>query len=228
MKAGVIAELNSESGIEDVNESELLSSNHRFDSLDRCLEVRGRTKTNAGDTVVHGRAAFEVLDEQETVEISDKGNIETQTRSTKETKYTEFLAVPDEFVVVSSGRGDFLFQILQKYAEHTVQPAYLDLDSFYDQHEDALTWKVGFDERNGRAENGVLHGENVLADSDIGDIISLASKNQLGLDYTYQETNIKVTLARSGYVEVYQPSNFDMADFSSYISSEILPFVVIE
>lgn len=228
MKAGVIAEIESKGTLDSLTESTQLPDDHRFDQLDRCIEIRGKMTTDSGLTVQHGRAAFEDLADEENVVISDDGTISTRNQSKKVTKYTEFIFVPDEFVVVSNNSGRFLFDILRSHTTNDVQTVYLDLDEFYQLHEDGMTWKAGFDARDGRAENGVVHGNNVLADSDIGGVIASSSKNQLGMDYSYQGNSVKVFLARSGYIEVYQPSNYDISDFAQFVSDEVLPITVFD
>jgi len=53
-------------------------------------------------------------------------------------------------------------------------------------------------------------------------------KNQLGLDYEYDGTFIRMLATESGYVEVYQPNKFDTCDFSEYVKKELLPAIVPE
>jgi hypothetical protein len=221
MKAGVI-------GTVDGDFEELNSFSETFiqgeTELERCIEVRQTQVTDGGVPVQTGRVATQKLDEQETVEIND-GQISVYEQPDVTTLYTEFLTVPGEFVAVSNSSGVFAFDTIGRRTNTNIERAELDLDSYAEAHAEATPWKVGFYGHLGEADNGVIHGASVLEDSDFGDVLQDAQKNQLGLEFTRDGEVMKVTMAESGYVEVYQPSNYDSAEYAEFVAEEILQHI---
>lgn len=92
-------------------------------------------------------------------------------------------------------------------------------------YEDTALWQAGFYDRLGTAQKGVVYGEDVLDDEDIGDPLRDAQINQLGLEYEYDGDQMKITLTESGYIEVYQPSEFDSGEFATYLQNQIRQYV---
>lgn len=218
MKAGVIGTVDGDfDGIESFSET-YTHDNHE---LERCVEVRQSLTTDSGIPVQTGRVATEKLDEEETVEI-EGGEITVYEQTEIITLYTEFITVPGEFVAVSNSSGVFAFDTIGRNTDTAIERAELDIDSFAESNSDANPWKVGFYGHLGEADNGVIHGTSVLDDSDIGDVLQDAKKNQLGVEYTKDGDQIKVTMAESGYIEIYQPSNYDSADYAEFVVEEIL------
>ncbi|PSP37904.1 hypothetical protein BRC71_07955 [Halobacteriales archaeon QH_7_65_31] len=219
MKAGVI-------GLVDGNFDELESFSETFTQddteLSRCVEVRQTQVTDSGVPVQTGRVATQKLDEQETVEIND-GQISVYETPDVTTLYTEFVSVPGEFVAVSSSSGIFAFDTIGRRTNTNIQRAELDLDSYAESRPESSPWKVGFYGHLGEADNGVVHGTSVLEDSDFGNVLQDAKKNQLGLEFTRDSEVMKITMADSGYVEVYQPSNYDSAEYAEFVVEEVLP-----
>jgi hypothetical protein len=94
--------------------------------------------------------------------------------------------------------------------------------------DESTPWKAGFSGTGEHAVTGVFHGENLRESGDIDDRLGSSNLNQVGLSYEYQGTDLKMTAARSGYVEVYQPTTFEEKEYLKYLSDEILPFVTVE
>jgi hypothetical protein len=47
--------------------------------------------------------------------------------------------------------------------------------------------------------------------------------NQVGLRYGYGDAEVKMTASRSGYVEVYRPTEFGPEQYLEYLGDEVLP-----
>ncbi|MBP1986027.1 hypothetical protein [Halolamina salifodinae] len=198
--------------------------------LTACLEVRQTTERD-GITVQTGRAAIQELDTEEQVNIDpETDNISVSERvDVVKTKYTEFLLVPGSFVTVSAGSGTFAFQLISgATTSATVRRAEIDLDSFLRSYEgasraeEAETWQVGFYGNTGNAEKGTIYGDGVFDDTELGSVVHQLPKNQIGLNIQSKEEDIKMTASKSGYVEVYQPSNYDSVEFSQFILDQVL------
>lgn len=200
-------------------------------SLQACLEVRRTDEADAGFTFQTGRAALQALESEEQVRINQSDNSinVVEDANVVKTNYTEFIIVPGEFVAVRSGNGTFAFQLISGQTDAaTIKRAEIDLTGLANSYEDesraesATPWQVGFYGNSGGADKGTLYGNNVFTDSDFGEYIRDLPKNQLGLELDNGKDSIKMTAAESGYVEVYQPSNYDSEEFAEFIINHIL------
>ncbi|WP_440988884.1 hypothetical protein [Haloarchaeobius baliensis] len=216
MRAGVIAKIyGSLNG---------LTTTQFDDDENSVLEVRRFAGTASGNRVVVGAAARErqrtdtgySIRGTEIEEVSDEGTV---------TEFTEFLAVPDEFVMVGSGDGTFAFDLIGEVGGADIERTSIDLDSYFGSVESADAWKVGFSEHEGQTDNGVLYGADILGDDEFGEVVDRASLNQLGVTYeTQSDETVKLNITESGYVNVYSP-DFDSLEFADFVTSSVAPFV---
>ena len=220
MKAGVLGVVDGSFAAVDSVVETVTEDGHE---LQRCLVIDRVFSTPSGETAFAGRAAADVLAERATASIDD-GEITVSEGSRPETRYTEFVGVPGEFVVVGSGDGTFAFGLIAAQTDTSVERATLDLDGFFADHDGATPWKAGFF-GGGNGVNGVFHGEDLRADRDLDGLLRNASLNQVGLSYGYDGDEVKMTASRSGYVEVYRPSSFDSGRYLEYLREEVLPHV---
>lgn len=186
------------------------------------VDVTDVRRTPDGLDINAGRAAAQTLRERESVNL-DNGAIEIETVEEPTTRYTDFFAVPGELVGVAGSRGTFLFDLLASETGATVERCSFDLDGFAAAFPDATPWKVGFYGHEGPAENGVVHGEHVLEDGVFGDALQDRKKNQLGLTVDHEGREFKMSITRSGYVEVYRPGDLDLAEFVAFVRDEVVP-----
>jgi len=232
MRAGII-------GIPDYDfgpvDSTIETNNVGDETLRACLEVRN-TQEDAfgGYTLQTGRAAIEELETEERISIRENAaSVTAREESVTRTKYTEFALVPGEFAAVESGRGAFAFDLIGGETDvASIKRGEIDLMSFADSFEgdsrpeNAQPWQVGFYGNAGGAEKGVVYGDGVFDDRDLGEVLKQCPKNQLGLIIEPEDDEeIQMTATRSGYVEVYQPSNYDALDFSEFVIEYVLPHV---
>lgn len=224
MESGVIALVDGPETLSEFHDSMPFDNDAPFSKSERSIEIRNTQKLENGKELYQGRAAKEELTERDSTEINSDGSITASTTIEKDTRYTEFLFVPDEFVAVESSAGTFLFELLTHRTPHTIVSIKFDLDGYLLDNDDAFVWKLGFKERGANAENGVVHGYDLLEDQEVGNILAPTEKNQLGLECSFNSDKIKLFLAESGYVDVYQPSNYDSKDFASLILDELLQY----
>lgn len=225
MKAGILGLV--------VGELDDIDSFHQTQKQDgtqfsRSLQVEQVGTTEAGSPIYEGEAAIEEVEEIESVTIEQEtGEIVVTEQPLREGKYTQVLIVPNEFAVVSSSAGRFAFDLVQETQPGiTVSRSSLDLNEYANKYYDAPDvdpWQVGFYGNIGEAEKGVVYGEDVYNDEEMSEILERSQINQLGLRYDVLGHDIKMTMAESGYVEVYQPSNFSTEDFATYLEEEMLP-----
>ena len=227
MKAGILGVPDHNFGpIESYSETTVVDAER---DLTACLEVRSTKDTGE---FVHqtGRAAIQELSSDERVSIkTDENSISvSEDIDVVKTKYTEFVLVPSEFVAVSSSSGKFAFNLISSQTDTaTISPAEIDLNRFIESYagesrsESASSWQVGFYGNSGSAEKGVVYGDSVYSDSELGGIIERLPKSQIGLDIEGEE-NIRMTATESGYVDIYGPSNYDSEEFVQFILDHVL------
>ena len=221
MKAGVLGIVDGSFDAVDSFSETVTEDNHE---LERCLEIDRVFSLPSGEMAFSGRAAADTLEDGSRTTI-ENGRIRVSERTRTVTEYTEFVGVPGEFVAVDSGDGTFAFDLIGAETDTSIERATLDLDGFFATHESATPWKAGFYGSGESGRNGIFHGEDLRINYDMDDLLANSSLNQVGLSYAYNGDDVKMTAARSGYVEVYQPSAFDSERYLEYLGEEILPVV---
>lgn len=228
MKAGVIGTI--DGNFDEIN-SQANSRQQDGTTFTQSLQINRKSHLDSGETIYHGEAAIEIVDEKETVNINEEsGEIAVTTSSERTGKYTQFLVISDTMMVVDSGNGEFAYNLLQDFVPGiSVQRANLDLNAYADEYYSADVvdpWQVGFYGNIGQAEKGVVYGEEVFNDDEMGDLLDRSQLNQLGLNFEEHDQGVeKVTMAQSGYIEVYLPSNMDGSKFADYLINEIVNYV---
>lgn len=192
--------------------------------LERCLDVERVFSLPSGETAFAGHAASEYRQERESARISN-GGVDVVSEPRTATRHTNFVGVPGEYVVVGSSAGTFAFDLIAQETNTSIERATLDLDSFFAEREDAAPWKAGFFGTGEDGVSGVLHGSDLRETHDLEELLDGSSLNQLGLSYGYDAENVKMTAARSGYVELYQPREMGSEAYLAYLQDEIVPHI---
>lgn len=188
------------------------------------VDVTGVRRTPDGLDINQGVAATQTIDVAKSVSL-DGDSISVRDERTIATRHTNFLAVPGEFVVVDSKRGRFLFELLSDELEVDISTATVNLDELLATHTDASAWKVGYFDRDDPSQNGVAHGQSILAAAEYADRLAGTEKNQLGLHLSYDGREYKLFVTRSGYLDIYQPRDLDPVEFAEFIQNVVLPNV---
>lgn len=224
MKSGVIGVVG---GDFEKLESRVNTFSKDGEELREAIEIRDIVDSEFGEAY-YGMAAIEDVVRSEKPSISEHGEIGSHTRLETTTEMTEFLAVPGEFVIVENGSGTFAFDIIGRQTGVLVERGRINLDAYVghlqNEDRDQEVWQAGFYGNEGQAEKGVVYGNDVLGDSDVGGVLDLSDLNQLGLSYSTRENSMKITVTESGYVNVYQPSDFENEDFLDFFALELAPY----
>ena len=226
MKSGVI-------GLVDGNGQELESfekTNEQNDeNLKACVEIlRTQTSDHDNSTIQFGRAVIEKPTTQDSIDIVD-GSINVSESTSIETLYTEFVFVPGEFAVVSNGSGTFAFDLFTTNLPGVnVDRGKIDLNPHVESVPEGVPWQVGFYGNVGEAKKGTIYGDNVLRDERMGPVVESSQKNQISLTIEDGSETIKYTITESGYIEIYQPSNYEEQEFTAFIQDHVLPYTYKE
>lgn len=187
------------------------------------IEVTGVRRTSNGTDINEGHAAREELASAQRVTLGND-SIAVEDDATIETNYTEFAAIPGSVVVVSSKRGQFLFDLIGEETDTSIERASIDVTGFMEQFDDISPWQVGFYDATGPTQKGTLYGDDVLTDG-VADILEDATINQLGAHVALNGTSVNVSITESGYVGVYEPTDFSTIDYLSFIAEAVNPYI---
>lgn len=149
--------------------------------------------------------------------------------------YGEFVARPatDEddhrgFVLTSSGEGTFLFPMIGRQNGITVERAEIRLGEWVRDHADLTATTAGGRTSSFEASKMTAWGDDVLDDETVQDLLGRAVEanalNQVAGEYVYDGVPYHITLAASGYAEVYSPNDLTTEEFLRWISAEIVPY----
>lgn len=232
MKSGVLFLVEKDTKLTSTQTSVTLPETNKFDELTEAIDVRQTINLSSSATDAQkGKIAAERVVQNDNIRINDDGISELTTEK-KEAMSTDFLYHPGEFFALSNSDGQFAFDVVNRIGETNILSSVIDLDRFIttklESKVDVNPWKIGFYNKQGPADNGVVHGDALLNDNELASVLDVTEKNQLGVDYEYNSQFIRMTAAESGYVEIYRPNDFETSDFCEYISKEILPAMVPE
>lgn len=220
MKSGIIGKINGDFGTLDSFEETI--QDRGFD-VTTCLDVRhGHMDLMNGVIGRSGRVLEQEVTEVEDIQVVD-GTIEIGSKLDTVSSFTEFLVVPDSgFLLVENKEGEFAFDILAEVSNTEIVSAEIDLDEYASVRSRANPWKCGFYRDSGNAENGIVHGQNVLDDPEMGNVLTQSNKNQLGLEFNYKGMNLKMEATSSGYVRAHRPTNFTSENFLQFIRDDLV------
>ncbi len=99
----------------------------------------------------------------------------------------------------------------------------MDIDAYAESRPNANPWKCGFSNAHGNIESGTVYGHDVTDDLNMGDVIDSSDKTQIGLEFEYSGTQIKMEVSGNGFVRVLEPS-LRTETFLGFVEDEIAPF----
>lgn len=221
MKSGILGLVHG--GFEDINPT-VSTIEHDGEELQRCIEISQEFTLDSGVRIQIGNVAREEYVKRERSKI-ENGRVHVDSAHEKQTDHTRFVAISDEFLILDSSSGQYAFDILGRETEALIERAEIDLDSFVSDHAEATYWQFGFYGTGLNADNGVFYGLDIAEEPSAEPFIGSSSANQIGVEYLYQDTPVKAKITESGFVEVYQPSEWESSEFSQFVLDEISTYV---
>lgn len=204
-----------------------LTEHRRGETLRKSLRV-GAAKTDfAGNAVVEGQAAHQDDATVKRVDIDDDGRIvEREEEIEKITETAEFLSISGEYVVAQSTQDDWLFPLVGTATDTTIKEAQIDMDGLIEANPEAHYWMAGIYNRPGDVESSEGFGEgDVFEDEEFGEEYRKSDKNRIGMEFEFEDRDMKIIVTESGYVQVYRPSDFTSLEFKRLIDEVIWPHV---
>lgn len=219
MKRGIIGR--AEGSFSRIEPLRMTSTEEEEQLVDQ-VDITGVKRTPDGLDINEGVAATQSIKDRQTAEL-ELDSISVTSEQEKVTDITNFLAVPGEFVVVDSKKGKFLFELLSQDLDVDISTPSVDLQGLVSAHSAASAWKVGYYDPDNPTHNGVLHGESILESAEYSDRLAGTEMNQLGLQLAHNGDEYKLFITKSGYVDIYQPSGLESAEFAQFIKDVVVP-----
>jgi len=124
---------------------------------------------------------------------------------------TNWLMIPDRFVIVERSSGTFVFHLIAEQGTATIKRAEIDLLRLQEAYPDVSEWAHGPD----GFVKGTLYGhEETLKELP-------EASNQLGLKGNFDGFHTKMVATRSGYIAAW---DLETEQFARFLNEVILPF----
>jgi len=176
----------------------------------------------SGDTAFAGRAAREYRRERESARIADDGSASSPNRRRRPGTRISSVSPASSS---SSGRARAGSPSTSSAVTRT-RPSTGANSTWTPSSSATVTPHRGRPGSPGRGDDdvsGVLHGTDLRESHGLEDLLDGASLNRnFGLTYTDDGDEVKVTAARSGYVELYQPREMSAEEYLAYLQREII------
>ncbi|UTF56041.1 hypothetical protein [Natronosalvus rutilus] len=160
-----------------------------------------------------GKAAREEAIEVDKTRVDGENNeIGTVSARRKEAHQTNWICVPNRYVVAERSVGEFVFYLIAEQGTARITRAEVDLISLRDAYPDASEWALGPE----GFVRGTLYGNSDVLNDTLGD----SASNQLGLEGNFEGYITKMMVTRSGYVAAW---DLDTEKFAKFVNEVILP-----
>lgn len=175
----------------------------------------------------HGRAAEQQLSEKEVPDVETGGNISIQTKQEPEWVWTDFWIVkqdnPGNFVVVKNSDGLFALELLSNSIGTNIEKVRFNLEEILSDFPGQ--WVGGFEERPGRVQSGLLYGDDIEDDIEMGDPFKRTSnKSVIGPKIEYRGQELKVKVGVDGYVQIVSPGTYSRDSYLSFLRDVMLNY----
>jgi len=172
MKSGVLFLVETEEELDSTQTTVSLPHEHKYDSLLEAIDVKQTISlNNSSKDAQKGKIAAERIFESSEARINDNGISESPIEQ-KEVVSTDFLYYPGEFFVLSSSSGMFAVELVNRMSNTSILRSKIDLNQFIiskiESDVELNPWKMGFYNKKGSADNGVIHGDTLLNDNELG------------------------------------------------------------
>lgn len=188
------------------------------------LNIRDRGTLRSGDRYAVGEVANRKEERNEVPVIADDGDISLTHEDQVARKYSVWAVVPGEFVVAWDEWATKQLYFNFPMDEPTDQNIWLN--GLYRETDFIQLTSIGFRGRQDSAEKGTVHGAgNVTNDEALGTELNADSSylNELRYAHDWDGHVVEGYIAASGYVELYEPSDFGTEHFLEYVQDFVYP-----
>lgn len=181
----------------------------------------------SGDTIaISGQAARQELNSSQEVCPID-GDIQVTTQKRPEWKHTDFWAVKttdgSDFVVAENSGGVFAFDLLENITGLEFTKVRFQLDDI--RSDFPGQWVGGFEKRSGQVESGLLYGNEIEDDTEMGDPFRQTSnKNVIGPKISYRGNDLKLKIGRDGWVQVVKPGTYQRESYLRFVEDVMMSY----
>jgi hypothetical protein len=182
------------------------------------LSVGGRTIKTALAIHEHVESHFRVNEE-------DDGTYSLVPEKRKATNWAHLHITPSYIVVDKKNSRAFVRDIISKGLKLPVNtPSFLALDTKKIAGDHKNHWTRAFAERIGRVNEGVVYGDAVEQDAEIGPVLASAKVNTVGITTNYFGNPLKVRVSSNGVITLLGKNTYE--EFIDYLESEIMSYMM--
>lgn len=181
-----------------------------------------------GDMIAHhGKAVEEKLVKEEAPDVDDEGTIRVMDKLVPSWEMTEFWIVrkdnPGNFIVVENSDGRFAFDLFAQATGTNVEQVRFNLEEIANDFPGQ--WVGGFEKRSGRVQSGLLYGDDIEDDTEMGDPYrKTRNKNIIGPKIDYRGQNLKVKIGADGWVQIVSPGTYPRDAYLSFLKDILLNY----
>lgn len=175
-------------------------------ATDTHRDLEGEYIATSGDA-----AREEAIETTRTRVDGEDNNIGTVSDREKIAHRTNWLMVPNRYVIVERSVGEFVFHLIAEQGTARIKRAEVDLIALRDAYPDADEWAMGPE----GFVRGTLYGDAETLTDAIG-----SASNQLGLEGSFNGYVTKMMVTRSGYIAAW---DLDTEKFAKFVNEVILP-----
>lgn len=224
MKSGAI-NLISESG-QSIDQETFPKEHWKGDEkLLSTLRVERSQQLIDGTTITQGQTAYEETTNVKTHRIRPDGGLEVGRNEQEiEVVLTNFIYIEDEVLLTERTKADTACEMVETATDSIIEPSRIDIESFAGAHAEAelfLAWIRNEDEEL----TSVCGVGNITEDTEFERRLEQSESTQLSFDgLEWNGRQLRGTITRSGYVEIYQPHDVDTEEFARFIREEVVQY----
>lgn len=181
-----------------------------------------------GDSIArYGRAAEEELKDTDIPDVSSEEGIRVERRKRPEWVITKFWVVEggenENFAVVKNAEGRFAFNLLEACSDAEISPVRFDLEEILSDFPGQ--WVGGFKKRDGRVQSGMLYGDEIEDDIEMGDPYrNTTNKSLIGPKIRYRGVELKVKVGWDGLVQIVSPGSYPREAYLQFVRDIMLNY----
>lgn len=183
--------------------------------FEKYVNIENEFTLSTGSEVTQGFAVEEYPQEYEAVDVDGNGNgeISVGTKERVEKKWTRYWILEDEYVIVENAKGKFAFKLIEAALDGEVEGLSLNLAQIVRDHPGQ--WMGGFEERSDNVRNGILYGDSIEFDGDMGDAFLNSDKKMIGPDIDYGGEALRLRIG-GGWFQILSPGDYTREEYLEF------------
>ncbi|KZX47083.1 hypothetical protein AV929_01775 [Haloarcula sp. K1] len=116
----------------------------------------------------------------------------------------------------------FAFNLIEQALNGDLSEAEFELARIVSDHPGQ--WMGGFEERSDNVRNGILYGDDIEYDGDIGTAFRNSDKNMIGPDIDYGGQTLRLRMG-SNWFQVLKPGDFTRKEYLNFLDQYLRKYL---